>query len=271
MKNYALVGKDVRFSASPAMMNAALSYMGVEARYYAINVKEEQFESMLKQILAEHDGINVTMPYKSKVVKHISDLDKDAERINAVNTVKVNATVQGFNTDVYGITQPLNLTGINVRRAILIGTGGTARAFCLAMENQGCEEIVVWDRDTEKAKSFSTDMARLFPQILFKTEGYSSNYDLLFNATPMGGKDVGLTDEVEGLLNKVDAVFDAVYYPYDTGFIKKGTSLGCKVIRGYEMLLYQGARALKIWLNQEPPIEIMRSALLKFLKGEMKR
>jgi shikimate dehydrogenase len=271
LRKYALIGKDVGFSASPAMMNAALAYMGIKAGYYAVNVNEEQFEYKLEQMLAENDGINVTMPYKSKVIKHLDALDQNSERINAVNTIKVNSKIQGFNTDVYGIIEPLRIMKMKVKRAILIGTGGAARAFCLAMENQGCEEIVVWDRNLEKTKSFSTDMAKLFPEILFKTEAYFSHYDLLFNATPMGGKDIGLTGEVERLMKKVDVVFDAVYYPYDTGFTKKGESLGCSLIRGYEMLLYQGAEALRIWLNQEPPIEIMKSALLKYLTGETKR
>ncbi|MEM0117146.1 MAG: shikimate dehydrogenase [Conexivisphaerales archaeon] len=268
MRNFALVGRNVKGSASPAMMKAAFSSLGIDADYKLLNISEVEFESSVADVLRSYSGINVTMPYKSAILPYIQSTDAGASRIGAVNTIKVNGKTEGFNTDVLGILEPLRREKIDPGRAILLGTGGAARAFCLAMEGLDCREITVWDRNRLKSESFVNEMRRIFPSIRFSTIRleYTSSYDLLFNATPMGGIDAPLQREIRKLVELVETVFDSVYFPIQTELVRIGREAGCKTIEGYEMLLHQGAGAVRIWLNAEPPLGVMRESVLRFLK-----
>lgn len=272
MLRYALVGKDVRLSASPAMMNAAFGYLGISAEYFAVSIKEEEFDSFMMNILESYQGINVTMPFKSRAIGFVDQLDEAASIIKCINTIKCENKVYGYNTDVYGILEPLRQRRARIRCAALLGTGGAARAFCLAMNMINCREIHVWDRSKEAASKFADSFGKIFPRINFhviNSDMKTISYDLLFNATPMGSNGIPLLEDAKQIAARAEILFDSAYSPYETELLKTGSRVERKIIRGYEMLLYQGAAAFRIWSGRDPPLRVMKDALLGFL-GRMR-
>jgi len=161
VETYRLIGEDVSRSPSPAMMNAAFRAVGIDAVYEAVNVGRAEFSDRFLALRAETSGVNLTIPFKSDVIPLLDALDEVSARIGAVNVVaRTGQRYKGYNTDVNGITAPLRERGMGrVRKALLLGAGGAARAFCEAMSQLGCAEITVAVRDAAKGERFASEMA----------------------------------------------------------------------------------------------------------------
>jgi shikimate dehydrogenase len=272
--DYYLLGENVAASLSPAMMRAAFESAGVEARYQAVSVPRGEFRERFVELRPGAAGMNLTIPYKSDVLTLLDGLDEVSARISAVNVVKNSeGRSHGYNTDVQGITAPLGerVGASRLERALLIGAGGAARAFCEAMSQMGCGEITVTTRDPKKGRSFADEMAGIFPGIGFEVAGIDglqgSDAGLVFNATPLGGAGVPLPEAVKRVIYGEQIVFDAVYRPMKTELLKTAEERGCRVIHGYEMLLNQGAAAFEIWTGKKAPTHVMRQALLGALEA----
>ncbi|MDA4113685.1 MAG: shikimate dehydrogenase [Thaumarchaeota archaeon] len=272
--DYYLLGENVGASLSPAMMTAAFESTGVDARYRALSVPRGEFRDRFLELRPGTAGMNLTIPYKSDVLALLDSLDEVSARISAVNVVKNSGGIwHGYNTDVQGITAPLGerVGAARLERALLIGAGGAARAFCEAMSQMGCREITVTTRDPKKGHSFADEMARIFPAIRFEVIGIDrllgSDAGLVFNATPLGGAGMPLPEAVKRVIYGEQIVFDAVYRPMKTELLKTAEARGCRVIHGYEMLLNQGTGAFEIWTGKKAPAQVMRQALLGALEA----
>ncbi len=273
VEKYCLLGEDVSNSPSPAVMNAAFDSARVEARYEAISVGRTEFGRRFLELREGMAGINLTIPYKSDVIGQLDWLDPIASRIRAVNVIKRSGNrYLGYNTDVDGITGPLRRHGLErVGRALLLGAGGAARAFCEAMNQMGCNELTVAVRDLSKGRAFAAEMAAVFPRIRFATAELGrlspEAPDVVFNATPMGTAGVPFTDPLKRVIYWRTTVFDAVYRPTKTELLRNAEESGSRIIFGYEMLLDQGAKGFEIWTGKQAPREAMETALLKSLEG----
>jgi shikimate dehydrogenase len=271
---YCLLGEEVSGSLSPAMMTAAFEATAIAARYEAISVNKEEFRERFLALSKEMKGINLTIPYKSQVLPLLDGLDKVSGRIGAANVVK-NSTEgrMGYNSDVNGIVAPLREHGkAHVGRALLLGAGGAARAFCEAMSQLGCADVTVAVRDRVRGESFVAEMARVFPAISFTLTKLdrisSSDADLIFNATPLGGGGMPIPEALKRVIYGVETVFDAVYRPMKTELLRIAEERGSSTICGHEMLLNQGTMAFEIWTGRAAPKAVMREALLELLEGE---
>lgn len=269
---YFLLGENVSRSPSPEMINAAFGAMGLDAVYQASTVRAADLAaSFAKLTEAKASGLNVTIPHKTAVARLLGSLDEVSSRIGAVNTVKHEGdSYRGYNTDVDGILGPLRSRGITKpRRVFVIGTGGAARAFCEAMHEAGCKELVALSRDPRRADGFLSSMKTAFAEMkiaVVPSENPPSEApELLFNASPAGANGIPLPRHMTQLLDGRPTVFDAVYSPVRTDLIKTAEESHCRVIRGHEMLLAQAARALEIWTGRVPPIKVMQSALFESL------
>ncbi len=271
---YILLGDRTSNSPSPAMMNAAFRASKVDARYERSDVSASELARAFASLKTEPvRGLNITIPHKTKVLSFLDSLDPISSRVRAVNTVKrsENAYV-GYNTDVEGILGALSSSGLPMpHRAVVLGTGGTARAFCAAMEKAGCEEVTAYSRSPENNTRFSAEMAESFPGLTLRISHFGSGQpahplDLLFNATPMGSRGIPLHPWVARLLGDKPAVFDAVYQSGDTELVGTAKGLGCPTIQGYEMLLHQALGSFRIWTGLPPPYAAMRNALLGSLE-----
>jgi shikimate dehydrogenase len=273
VERYFLLGGDVSQSASPSMMNAAFKELGLPGRYEAISVRGERFDHEFRTLSREAAGLNLTIPYKSAVIPHLDRVDPVAERIRAVNVVrKRDGLLEGYNTDVGGITESLRGHGVSrLGRAFLIGAGGAARAFSEAMSQMGCHWVTVGARDPIKGRKFTREMSAALPNVRFEYVGLESfpsgDFDLVFNATPLGAPGFPLPESLMEAIDGEMTLFDAVYRPIKTELLAAGEARGARLIPGYEMLLNQGALGFQLWTGKEAPKEPMRAALLSSLEG----
>src|SRR5713101_4702902 len=274
---YCVVGRDVSHSPSPAMMNAAFKSLGIDARYTAVSVQEAGFPREFRRLMSSmHKGMNVTIPFKTAVIPLLTGLDPVATRIQSVNTVKrdEDGRYLGYSTDPDGILRPLQAipATLDVRNAMLIGAGGAARAFCEAMNRMGCVDVAVAVRNVERAREFVRGMEGAFPRMNLTLASMENlrhlNHDLVFNASPMGASGEPLPPELKRVLPGSKIVFDAVYIPRETELLVEAKRNGSEVVRGEEMLLYQGMAALEAWTGKEAPHEVMRRALSGSVDGD---
>ena len=272
VETYRLIGEDVSRSPSPAMMNAAFRAVGIDAVYEAVNVGRAEFSDRFLALRAETSGVNLTIPFKSDVIPLLDALDEVSARIGAVNVVaRTGQRYKGYNTDVNGITAPLKERGMGrVRKALLLGAGGAARAFCEAMSQLGCAEITVAVRDAAKGERFASEMAMIFGGIRFSVVVIDrvggTEADLVFNATPIGAGDP-LPEALKRVIYGHATVFDAVYRPMKTELLRTAEEKGSPIICGYEMLLNQGTMAFELWTGKPAPKAVMESALRTSLEG----
>lgn len=276
-KIYGIIGYPVKHSFSPAMHNAAFKKLGIDAEYKLFELKENELDDFFKnRIKAENIwGLNVTIPYKEKVLKFIdAGLAYGVEAIGAINTVsrKDDDRIAGYNTDWEGFSKDLLEQGFNDerKRVCVLGAGGAARAVVFALREAG--EIHIFDIDKNKCKKLIEDMYKdedfdiKLNQVDSADKLPIEESDLLVNATPIGMKpqDPLIIDSKK--LHPGLFVYDVIYNPQETKLLKEAKARGLKCSNGFGMLLYQGASAFKHWTGKDAPVEAMRQALEEQLK-----
>jgi shikimate dehydrogenase len=222
-------------------------------------------------------GFNVTIPHKTTIIKYIDIIDERASLVGAVNTVvNDDNRLAGYNTDVNGIvsafeTKVGSLKGL---RALLIGSGGAARACIVAMVLMGCKNINVMNRTFDKARNMVNELSKKLKMnckveelTISSLKRAMSSTDILINATPVGSYPK-LNESVvpKDLINSDMMVFDVVYNPKETKLIRDAKEMGAKTIPGYEMFVGQGAASFKLWTGMDAPINIMKRAVLRALR-----
>ncbi|MHA2116705.1 MAG: shikimate dehydrogenase [Candidatus Thorarchaeota archaeon] len=280
MKQFVLIGYPLGHSLSPLMHNAALLEMGLESdyRYDLQPTLEHRLQNCVKAIKDDSlSGANITIPYKSEILRHLHEVSEEASVIGSVNTLhRVGNDVTGFNTDVIGFLRSLREHSVTLRRksAIVIGAGGAARAVTYALISEGLAHLDLVNRSLTKAEKLIASMklrdsceVRVWPSI--GTEFEMEEPDLLINCTPVGmsGHSVLESPVKSELLHPEMTVMDLVYNPRTTKLIQEASHAGCTTIDGTGMLVHQGAEALEMWIGKKPPIETMRSAVIQALGG----
>jgi len=224
---------------------------------------------------SEFVGVNVTIPHKVAVTQHLDRLSREAELIGAVNTVAFGDEVVGYNTDGAGCMKALAEAGISVRgkKVLLLGAGGAGRAILIQSLLEGAE-VFASDVDQERASGLVREankkiggenafVCQMTPDDLRGTLG---KIDLFINATPVGmHPNVESTPIPAEYIPQDVAVMDIVYNPRKTKLLAEAEARGCSTVEGAGMLLHQGAEAFKRWFNVDPPVEVMRKALLSEL------
>jgi shikimate dehydrogenase len=272
---YGVLGYPVKHSLSPSMHNAAFKALKINAEYRLFKVRPQDLENFL-ETLSERNiyGLNVTIPYKEKVVPFLKKLSDETRLIGAVNTIKVlSGGLEGFNTDGAGFLQHLRQDlGFNPqdKTIAILGAGGAARAISVYLSKNTPGLIAIYDIDKTKAKMLVNHLKENFKDIGFKVansiEGLNiGDCHLLVNATPIGMKDSDpcLVDK-KFIYNKL-LVYDLIYNPPETQLLALAKKAGARVSNGLGMLLYQGTLSFKIWIGQDAPLKIMRQALEKGL------
>lgn len=271
-KIYGLIGDPVRHSLSPAMHNAAFKALGMDAEYKLFPLQEEELENFLKNAGKENiHGLNVTVPYKEKVIRFLNTLSEDARSIGAVNTVKVSDDkLEGFNTDGRGFLTHLKEEGFNPqnKRIAILGAGGACRAVAYVLAGSGAGEIALLDIDKTKSENIVRMINKSFPGCkIYAVEKNEQldlrNKDLLINATPAGLKESDPVLMDEEMMHKDLFVYDLIYNPPETKLLALAKKAGAAASNSLGMLLYQGALAFEIWTARPAPVEVMRKALLE--------
>tara|TARA_B100000575_G_scaffold291219_1_gene296575 strand:- start:819 stop:1607 length:789 start_codon:yes stop_codon:yes gene_type:complete len=246
IKNFYVVGSNTSKSLSPDIFNYWFKKYNLSASYGYIEVKENGFDKKIKSVLKKKDtmGLNVTIPYKAKILKFLEKIDKHSEKINAVNCLVVKNSKTGINTDWSGYekTLPKNLKkkGANV---IILGYGGASKAIHYSFSRMGHKEVRVFNRRQKKLKFLAKTK---FSQSYNTINKYLDNCDLLINTTPINP----LNAQQTKLVKKKTVVSDIVYMPKNTIFLNQFKKN--KKIYGIEMLLEQASLCFDAWFGFTP-------------------
>lgn len=270
---YGIFGHPVEHTFSPGMHNSAFQKIGLNACYVPFPVHPDRLEQAVKGILPMGiRGLNITVPHKEQVIRHLDGLSEEAALIGAVNTIEVRqGQLIGHNTDGRGFVRSLReSTGMRLRgrSILLLGAGGASRAvsFCLALEGAG--RITIFDLDGKKARALAGDIARrtgnparaVGPDAVLDA---ASEARVIINATPLGLKRTDPLPLPRQAIRKDHLVCDLVYNPANTPLLKAAALRGAATLQGIGMLLYQGVIAFEIWTGEKAPVPVMRSALRK--------
>ena len=264
-----ILGSTLKHSLSPQIQAAAIKFAGLEAEYEKYEVLEENFEDEIRPLLANLHGLNVTIPYKERVLNYINKVDKLAKRIGAVNTIKVNrgGLIEGYNTDYYGFQESLKGVDLKGKNATILGSGGAARAVIIALEDMGVAKIDVRVRNVDKVVNNlpRVDASELNVN-LFNRESDTAEIDILINATPVGqgrlANEMPVTERQIEVLKPTAVIYDLIYS--DTLLIQKAKERALKAINGAEMLVLQAAQSFSIWSGvklSDELVAVMRSAI----------
>ncbi|MEL6381907.1 MAG: shikimate dehydrogenase [Cyanobacteria bacterium J06626_18] len=269
-----IIGHPVEHSLSPPMQNAALQELGVDAVYVPFPVQPDQVEAAIAGLWSLGvQGLNVTIPHKQAVIPHLATVTDIGQAVGAVNTIwRTEQGWAGTNTDVTGFVSPLKERDRDwsQARVVILGNGGAARAVVAGCATLGCTDLWVVGRSSEKLQQFVASWRVSLKPTLQTCLG--ENLDallpetaLLVNTTPLGMhpqvEASPVTKAQMAMLPAGAIAYDLIYTPSPTQFLKLATQQGLATLDGVEMLVQQGAAALKIWTQQAPPIAIMRQVL----------
>ncbi len=264
-----LLGHPIKHSYSPFVQNVAFEIEKLDYIYLAFDVPAANLKSALNGVVVlGMRGLNVTLPHKEKIIRYLDELSEEAATIGAVNTiVNDQGKLIGYNTDVTGIIESLEpfkekISGSTVS---VLGAGGGARAVIYALiRHFKPEHINLINRTVQRADSiqnyFSTKMRYngfkvldLFPPDIVKELHDSS---LIINATSIGmfpETEDTITD-LKDSFHSSQIVFDLIYNPTKTSFLKLAEKQGATVVGGLKMLVSQAAKSFELWTGGEMPV-----------------
>ena len=272
---YGLLGDPVAHTLSPLMQNHAFHSHNIDAVYVPFHVVPNNLSAAVVGLRALNvAGVNVTIPHKEKILSLLDQIDPAAQFIGAVNTVvNNNGTLVGYNTDASGFIRAIQLE-LNFLpeggKVLLLGAGGACRAAAVALATAGVKTLTIANRHQPRAEKLVKDLEDHFPAVQFFATNYQgkvffdsfSSADLIVNTTSVGlhGEDVNFLP-LENI--KCSAlIFDMIYSPTETPFIKRARSLGFVCAGGLGMLAAQGEDAFFLWTGIRLPSGFMRQFLV---------
>ncbi|ACL69353.1 shikimate dehydrogenase [Halothermothrix orenii] len=266
-----LMGYPLGHSMSPAMHNRAYKDLGINYVYLPLEIKPDFLKEGIEGLRAfNFRGVNVTIPYKEKVIPYLDEIDRLAGEIGAVNTIVNNGgKLKGYNTDALGFKKMLEddcSFEIKGTKAVIIGAGGASRAVGAVLAREGASEIFLLNRTLKKAAKLVGIWNKTYPGI--KTVALPldedkylpvvKRCDVIIDTTP-----VGMAPGIKGgpviakeAITRDTLVVDLVYNPPETTLIKAGRQVGARTMNGFPMLIYQAAYAFKLWTGIKPELFI---------------
>ena len=241
---YGIIGYPLGHSFSRNYFNQKFADEGINAKY--INFEIPSIEMVIEVVTANPElrGLNVTIPYKEKIIEYLDQLAPEARAIGAVNVVRVTheggkIRMKGFNSDVIGFTQSIEpMLGAQHKKALVLGTGGASKAVCYGLKSMGLETVNVSRYEREGTICYRD----VTPEVV-------KEYPVIVNCTPVGM--FPKTDKCPELpyeaLDENNILYDLVYNPDETLFMKQGSEHGAQVKNGLEMLLLQAFASWEIW------------------------
>jgi shikimate dehydrogenase len=271
-KKFGIIGNPIKHSLSPVLHKYWFNKYNINADYEIIEASNKELPEIIKKIKnGDYTGINVTLPFKQKIINHIDKVVNDAELAGSVNTVLLSEdkTVIGENTDVYGL-QAAYLKEIDNnlnKKALVIGAGGVSSSVILSIKKSGIKNISVTNRTEEKCiflkKKFT--FLNIIPWLNFKSE--IKNFDIIVNATSLGLKN-GDDFNFDFTNTKNEAVYiDTIYNPLQTKTYKYLREEGRQVFNGLDMFIYQGQKSFYLWNKINPEID---DELVELLNSKLK-
>ena len=236
MRHYGIIGYPLHHSFSAKYFSEKFEREGIEAEYSLYPIGMEDLRLKIEDLFHRLDGMNVTMPYKQTIIPYLDRLDETAEAVGAVNVVHKRV---GYNTDCIGFMESIKpLLRAFDRKALVLGTGGASKAVCYGLKQLGIATTLVSRTPKDGMIGYSE-----------LTEGLMAEHTIIVNCTPLG-----MVPDTESyppipyeLISAQHLLFDCIYNPEETVFLRKGRAQGAKTQNGIEMLYGQAKAAWKIW------------------------
>ncbi|MFN2455567.1 MAG: shikimate dehydrogenase [Pyrinomonadaceae bacterium] len=262
-----LIGSPVAHSVSPQMHDAAFAARGMNAVYIPFETRNagEFMRRMIhprtREIKWNVRGLSVTAPHKSAVMPHLDWIEPVAREIGAVNTIVVaRDELHGYNTDAAAFLAPLKnrVSDLHNARCAILGAGGAARSALWSLK-QACANVTLFARNQTRAGELAEKFDARCEQL---ADADLCGFDVVINTTPLGTRGT-LENETPALANQLHGarlVYDLVYNPFETRFLREARIAGCEVIGGLSMLVHQAAAQFELWTNADAPFDVMREA-----------
>lgn len=272
---YGLVGGKLSHSFSPQIHDLILKKLNIEGTYNLFEVKEEDLESKIHDLKSLGiKGLNVTIPYKTKIMKYLQNTSHEAKKIGAVNTIDFkNGMITGYNTDYHGFGEALKHSHIDInnKNAVILGTGGASKAVFRYLADNNTKNVVFVSRNPLKVSQknvFDSDI------ISYDDLDTLNNQDIIINCTPCGMyPDTAKCPVNKEILAKFSAAADLIYNPLDTVFLKEAQKIEIKTVNGLYMLVSQAAASEEIWqdtkIDEETVEEIYEKIRILINSREM--
>ncbi|NND63728.1 MAG: shikimate dehydrogenase [Flavobacteriaceae bacterium] len=241
MAKYGLIGKNIGYSFSKTFFSTKFEQENRKDTYHNFDLdKIEDLHSIIEQH-PDLKGLNVTIPYKEAVISQLDRTDKEARKIGAVNTIKIlkDGRLAGYNTDHYGFARSLaNLPPLKDKTALILGTGGASKAIAYVLEAMDYKFSHVSRTESEEHLSYK----KLTREVM-------NNHLLIVNCTPLGTfPDIHQCPDIPyHWITKDHMLYDLVYNPRESEFLKRGFAQGANVSNGLKMLEYQAKKSWSIW------------------------
>ena len=270
-KKFGIIGNPIKHSLSPILHKYWFNKYNIDADYSIIEVNDKELPEIINKIKkGEYTGVNVTLPFKQKIINYVDKVVNDAELTGSVNTILNNNEITiGENTDVYGLQAAYLKEFDNSlnKKALVIGAGGVSPSVILSIKKSGIKNISITNRTKEKC----IFLKKKFPFLnIINWQELSSeikNFDIIFNATSLGLKN-GNEFNFNFVNTKKEVVYiDTIYNPLETKTFKYLRNEGRKVFNGLDMFIYQGQKSFYLWNKVNPEID---DELLELLNSKLK-
>jgi shikimate dehydrogenase len=254
MKKYLVIGNPIDHSLSPKLHNFWINKNNINAIYDKKKTNNDELESLILELKKKNiHGINVTVPFKKKVIPYLDQLTFEAKKTESVNTIyfKDNRLV-GHNTDIGGFQRSIEELKLETTNKIffILGAGGVVPSILFALRKMNVSKIMISNRTKSKAESLKD----LFKDLKIVDWGEVPDFDIIINATSVGLKK---EDEINLDFSKVGKnkfFYDVIYNPKETNFLKIGKKIGNRTENGKMMFVYQALEAFNIWHGFKPNI-----------------
>jgi shikimate dehydrogenase len=254
MKKYLVIGNPIEHSLSPKLHNYWIKKEKINAVYEKKNLNENELENLILQVKQKKiDGVNVTVPFKRKIIPFLDKLTTEANDTGSVNTVYLkNNEVTGHNTDIEGFKTSIEKSKFDPfnKKVLILGAGGVVSSIIYALNILRTSKIIISNRTKKKAE----ELKNLFKNLEIVEWGELPNFDMIINATSLGLKKDDKLDLNLSSIGKNKFFYDVIYNPKETNFLKVGKNLGNKTLNGKLMFIYQALMAFNIWHGLKPEI-----------------
>ncbi len=270
-KKFGIIGNPIKHSLSPVLHNYWFNKYGLDATYSIIESEDKDLKNIINKIRnRELTGINVTLPFKQKIINQTDKIINDAELTGSVNTVLLeNNKIIGENTDVFGLQAAYlkELDNCSSKNTLVIGAGGVSPSIILSLQKSGVKKISVTNRTNEKCIFLKKKFKHLNILPWNSLEDEIRNFDIIINATSLGlknGDDFNFN--FSGTKSNIIYI-DTIYNPLETKTYKFLKDEGKKVFNGLDMFIYQGQKSFYLWNKINPEID---DKLLDLLNSKLK-
>ena len=251
-KNFLVIGNPIDHSLSPKLHNYWIKKYKIDAVYEKKLLNNNEIDSLILDIREEKiHGINITVPFKKKVIPFLDELSEEAEISQSVNTIyKKDNKIIGDNTDIDGFKLSLEKTKLETKnkKALILGAGGVVPSIIIALKKIKIKKIYLSNRTELKA----IELKKNFPEIEIIKWGETLDFDIIINATSIGLKEEDEININYQQISKDKFFYDVIYNPPETSFLKNAKKYGGITKNGKMMFIYQAQKAFFIWHKVVP-------------------